>query len=102
MIVKRISLTPEVFGQVDKNGDESLWRSSRGSILHYEDGTVKKGEIYDTKYYRAVSADQADNEGVRTIELFKPEDFTKNKIHLKMITPELDVLEKFFEKQKGE
>ena len=78
--VTKISLTPEVFGQVDKDGDETLWRSCRGSLLHYEDGTLKKGELYDMKYYRLVSSEQVNDEGVIVVDMLKPEDFTSARI----------------------
>jgi hypothetical protein len=98
--VIKISLTPEIFGQVDKDGDETLWRSCKGSLLHYEDGRIKKGELYDMKYYRLVSADQSNDEGVMPVTFLIKEDLSEDKIYLKLITPEPDAVEKFFAKQK--
>ena len=97
--VTKISLTPEIYGVVDKSGDETLWRSCKGSLLHYEDGTVKKGELCDMKYYRLMSEEQANEEGVKEVALFMPEDFTTNKVYLKFIEPELDAVERFLAKQ---
>ena len=85
--VTKISLTPEIYGQVDKDGDETLWRSCRGSLLHYEDGTLKKGELYDMKYYHLVSADEANREGVKPVT-FLDKNLKEGAVYLKLITPE--------------
>lgn len=100
--VTKISLTPEFFGQVDKDGDETLWRSCKASLLHYEDGTIKKGELYEMKYYRLVSAEQANDVGVREVDMFTQEDFKFNRMYFKYIEPEGDAIERFFATQKAQ
>jgi hypothetical protein len=86
--VTKIVQTPEVFCINEKDGHETFWHFGRGTLIHYSDGSIKKGEFLTHGYYREVDESQASDPEVRSVTSFAPDTFEQSKRYFRPIKME--------------
>jgi hypothetical protein len=91
--VTKITQTPEVFCINEKDGHETIWHLGRGTLIHYSDGSIKKGEFMTSGYYREVGKSQSSDPEVRTITSLAPDTFESSKRYFRPIKIEKSLVE---------
>ena len=102
--VKEIKLTPEIFAPVEnKEGCEEIYQIAKAAIIVYEDGSVRKGDIVITEYYREVDESRANEEGIKKFSYCSPDDFvikTKLLERIKTVEALAEFDAKYFSKEE--
>jgi hypothetical protein len=82
--VKYIELLPSIVSKQEYVGEEQYYFIGRSTIIHYEDGTYRAGNPTGD-YYRIVTEEECEDEGVLVIIMYEPEDFKPTPKYFKKI-----------------
>ena len=83
--VKHIELLPKTVSKQEHPNEEEIYFIGRTAIIHYEDGTHRRADNSTGDYYRMVTEEECEDEGVFVINMYEPEDFKPTTKYFKKI-----------------